>query len=142
MADSVQGPLVSRSGPEAQPGTRIMIVDDEYGIGSVLIEMLASFGYEAKAFTDGESAIAAAAARSFDVVFLDVRMPGLNGVETLTQLRKLLPHATFVMITADIASSLVADSLELGACLCLPKPLSIGAILEVLKQLPSGQPQD
>ena len=72
---------------------------------------------------------------SFDVVFLDVRMPRMDGLETLKALHRLLPKATFVMITAYAESALVDESLDSGAFLCLSKPLSITQVASLIESL-------
>jgi DNA-binding response OmpR family regulator len=108
-------------------------VDDEPNVGSLLRDALVRHGHRVVTLTDGQRAVEEAARRSFDVVFLDIRMPGMNGLQTLKALRRLLPKATVIMITAYAESELVDESLESGAFICLSKPLSIFEVVELVQ---------
>jgi len=114
---------------------RVLIVDDEPNVCNVLRDACSRFGYSVTTCNDGAQAIAEAHCQTFDVIFLDIRMPGMNGTEVLKILRRRLPRATFVMITAYAESELVDESLESGAFLCLSKPLSISEIKDLLEGL-------
>ena len=114
---------------------RVLIVDDEPNVCNVLRDACSRFGYSVTTCNDGDQAIAEARRQTFDVIFLDIRMPGMSGPQVLKVLRRLLPQAAFVMITAYAESSLVDESLESGAFLCLSKPLSISEIKDLLEGL-------
>ena len=125
-----------RGGIQTAPKTlRVLVVDDEPNVCNVLRDACSRFGYSVATCNDGNQAIAEARRQAFDVVFLDIRMPGMNGPQVLKLLRRLLPQATFVMITAYAESELVDESLESGAFLCLSKPLSISEIKDLLQGL-------
>ncbi len=131
----------AQGGPQAAPQAksgrvlRALVVDDQPGVRSLLQEVLALLGHDVQVADGGPAALALAMEQPFDVVFLDLRMPGLNGVEVMTYLQGLLPRALFVAITAYPDSELAHASLSAGACLCLPKPVSIGAIAHLLRDL-------
>jgi CheY-like chemotaxis protein len=81
----------------------------------------------------GQEAIEAAQRESFDIVLLDMKMPGMDGVETLHRLRSLAPEATYVIITGFASSTKVEQSLAMGASMCLPKPFGVADIVEVVE---------
>ena len=141
MADLPQGKAQQaavRGGSATDTQTRqlrVLIVDDEPNVRSVLGDACSRFGYQATTCNGGEQALAEARGQSFDVVFLDIKMPGMNGPQVLKVLRRLLPKAAFVMITGFAESELVDESLESGAFLCLSKPLSISEIRDLLQSL-------
>ena len=114
---------------------RVLIVDDEPNVCDVLRDACSRLGCLVTTFNSGEQAIAEARREGFDVVFLDIRMPGLNGAQVLRVLRRLVPRATFVMITAYAESELVDESLESGAFICLSKPLGISEIRDLLQSV-------
>jgi len=128
--DRGRGPTQTTRSP-----LRVLIVDDEPNVCQVLRDACSRFGYLVTTCTNGEQAIAEARRQAFDVIFLDIRMPGMNGPQVLKVLRRLLPRAAFVMITAYAESELVEESLESGAFLCLSKPLSISEIKDLLQGL-------
>lgn len=121
---------------KSQPASRsldVLVVDDEVNVGNLLRDALVRHGHRVVTFTDGQRAVEEAARRSFDVVFLDIRMPGMNGLQTLKALHRLLPKATVIMITGYAESELVDQSLESGAFICLSKPLSIFEVVDLVQ---------
>jgi CheY-like chemotaxis protein len=118
----------------------ILVVDDEQSICLLLHDALSQFGHTVTTSHDGESAISLATERSFDLVFLDIRMPGMDGVETLKRLRELRPEATFVMITGYAHDEVMEQSLRTGASACLCKPFSLSQVKKVLQQVTAGEP--
>lgn len=132
----IRGPAPEKGKPLPAAGGRdVLVVDDEAGVGLLLREALGRYGHRVVSVTNGQSAIEQARQGSFDVVFLDIRMPGMNGLETLKALHRLLPKATFVMITAYAESALVDESLDSGAFICLSKPLSITQVAALIEGL-------
>jgi len=119
---------------------RILIVDDEPEIRQLFADILAPRGYEVVVASSGSEAIACAEQQSFGVIFLDIKMPGMNGVETFEALKRITPHAQYVMITGYAGSQLVDQSLAGGALLCLSKPFGVADILDVLGSLEQGAP--
>jgi CheY-like chemotaxis protein len=113
----------------------VLVVDDEPNGCDVLRDALSRYGHRVTTCTDGQQALLEARRQTFDAVFLDIRMPGMNGVQVLRGLRKSLPRAAFIMITACAESELVDQSLESGAFVCLPKPLSIFEVVELVQGL-------
>ena len=94
---------------------KILVVDDEPHIRELFHDALSRRGHEVTTTDSGMQAMAMAQAQQFDIVFLDIKMPGMNGVETLQALQRLNPQATYVMITGFARSELVEESLGSGA---------------------------
>jgi CheY-like chemotaxis protein len=118
----------------------ILIVDDEQSICLLLNDVLSRFGHRVTTCHDGASALDLAADREFDVVFLDIRMPGMGGLEALKQLHQQHPDTTFVMITGYAHDDIIEESLQSGASACLCKPFSLSQVTRVLQQISAGQP--
>src|SRR5712691_11376403 len=102
---------------------QVLVVDDETPIREMLIEFLENHGISAAGARDGREALARAGGLKPSVVLLDIAMPGMNGIETLKELRRLLPGSAVIMISghADVQTALHA--LDLGAYDFIQKPL-------------------
>jgi CheY-like chemotaxis protein len=118
----------------------ILVVDDEQSICLLLHDVLAHFGHQVTTCQEGGTALELAGEQPFDLVFLDIRMPGMGGLEALKELQKLQPEATFVMITGFAKDDIIEEALLSGASACLCKPFSLSHVTEVLDQIKSGQP--
>ena len=114
---------------------KILVVDDEPHIRELFHDALSRRGYQVATTNSGTEALALARAEDFDVIFLDIKMPGMNGVETLKGLLGLNPHATYVMITGFASSDLVDESLGSGALMCLSKPFGIREIDDIVSSI-------
>jgi len=103
----------------------VLIVDDEPAIRTTLRGVLEDEGYRVTAVASGADALAAIADDGHDLVFLDIWMPGLDGLETLTELRRLRPDATVVMISGHGTIETAVKATRLGAYDFIEKPLSL-----------------
>ncbi|HPG41346.1 MAG TPA: sigma-54 dependent transcriptional regulator [bacterium] len=117
----------------------ILVADDDKNIGTSLQWLLNKEGHDVKTCRDGEQAIALAGQEHFDVAFMDVMMPGMSGIEALTQVLKLQPHLRVYMISgqADIATAVKAT--KLGACDFLEKPLNPEKLILEMRKLREQQ---
>jgi sigma-B regulation protein RsbU (phosphoserine phosphatase) len=109
----------------------LLIVDDEELNREGLARRLQRRGYEVSAARSGREAIEVLGKRRFDLVLLDIMMPGMNGLEVLKFLRRVdsLLDLPIIMVTAKGESSDVVEALELGANDYLTKPLDIPVVL-------------
>jgi DNA-binding NtrC family response regulator len=114
---------------------QILVVDDEPHIRELFHDALSRRGYRVTTTDNGAEALALARAQDFDVIFLDIKMPGMNGVETLKALEAVNPRATYVMITGFASSDLVDESLGSGALMCLSKPFGIREIHDIVASI-------
>src|SRR5919204_2874390 len=101
---------------------RILIVDDEQSVRDVLSEYFTEQGYNVATAESGKEALAVLQGFRPDLVLLDVRMPGLDGVETLRRLRQVAPAVSVIMVTANEDVALARDTLKLGATDYVAKP--------------------
>ena len=96
-------------------GPKIMVVDDDPGMRLTLVGIIEDEGYEVFGAEDGYRAIELAEETSFALIFMDIRMPGLNGVETYREIKKINPRSVVVMLTGFSVESLVKEALKEGA---------------------------
>ena len=89
---------------------RILIADDEESLRWVLEKSLTQAGYEVTAVSDGDGAVRAFEASPFDLVFLDVKMPGMDGLDVLGRLRQMNEMLPVVMISAHGTPSTAVDA--------------------------------
>ena len=118
---------------------KILVVDDEPHIRELFHDALSRRGYEVMTTDSGAEALTLAQTHEFDVVFLDIKMPGMNGVEALKALLGINPSATYVMITGFAGSDLVDESLGSGALICLSKPFGIREIHDIVTSILEDQ---
>ncbi len=100
----------------------IHIIDDEPVIRDVLGQLLTSEGFEIEISGSGEEALTKQAARPFDIILLDLLMPGLDGIETLKRIRRLDPQAMVVIITAYASVESAIAAMKAGAFDYVQKP--------------------
>jgi DNA-binding response OmpR family regulator len=123
--------MVSTSGPLQRK--RILIVDDDPSIRHMLGRVLVGEGYDAPAAANGREGLQMAADQEVDLVLLDLKMPGMNGQETLKELNVLHPDLPIIMMTA-FPGYPFEGGLN-GVSALLQKPLDFPILLEAIKKL-------
>jgi CheY-like chemotaxis protein len=108
------------------------VVDDEPGMRATLAANLELEGYEVMEAEDGRRALALFQQQPFELVITDIRMPGLNGVDTLRALRKIRPKATVVLMTGFALERLIDQGIAEGAYAVLQKPFSMDVVMRVI----------
>ena len=103
-------------------GARILVADDEPSIRWLLDRVLRQAGHSVTVVEDGVAAVTRAAAEPFDLAFLDVRMPGLDGLEALSQLRARAPETAVIVMTAHGSVRAAVGAMQRGAYDYLTKP--------------------
>jgi two-component system, response regulator, stage 0 sporulation protein F len=101
---------------------RILAVDDEASVLEVLSEYFGDQGYRVETAADGAEALARLAQSRPDIVLLDVRMPGMDGVEVLKRMRAMDAALPVIMVTANEDVDLARETLKLGAFDYVAKP--------------------
>jgi len=104
---------------------RILVVDDEASIRMMLRAVLEEEGYEIVEAADGPEAIRAVEQDPLDLILLDLRMTKMDGVEALTEIRKISPFVPVLMMTAYATVKTAVEALKAGAFEYLAKPLDI-----------------
>ncbi|MFA5260280.1 MAG: response regulator [Candidatus Omnitrophota bacterium] len=115
----------------------ILVVDDEESIRTLLVRFLSKMHYATGAGT-GEQAVELARQQKFDVVFLDMKMPGMDGLDTLRALKKIHPSDCVVIITGYAEDERLSAALKEGAITCLKKPFHIEEIKNIITQNVDG----
>ena len=112
---------------------RVLIVDDEAGIRAALAQLLEYEGYEVHAVATGKEGLAEYTSWKPQLTFLDVKMAGIDGLETLKRLRAADPAAVVVMISGHASIQDAVEATHLGAYDILEKPLDTDRILVTLR---------
>jgi two-component system nitrogen regulation response regulator GlnG len=121
----------------------VLIVDDEPAICYGIRELLTEEGYDVCVVPSAEEALAAVDRRPPDAVFLDVRLPGMDGLSALGPLRQRIGDAPVIMMTAFGDLRTAVGSLEQGAFEYLPKPFNLEDVSRLVRQaLDRGRPAD
>src|SRR5271165_4124894 len=106
----------------AENAHRILIIDDEAGIRESLETLLGLEGYAVDTAPDGEAGLNTIGQRPYDLVLLDLALPGMNGIEVLGQIRERQPDLPVIMITAYGTVNNVVDAIRAGAQNFVQKP--------------------
>ena len=128
------------------PSFSILVVDDEPSLRKVIRASLAAGGYVVEEVGTGSDAVGLLQKRAFDLVLLDINMPGLNGLEACRKIRSIAPHTGIVMVTVRDAEEDKVRALEAGADDYVTKPFRfrelvarIGAVLRRTRRHSLGE---
>mgnify|MGYP002622075938 CR=1 FL=1 len=114
---------------------KILVVDDEDSLRMSLVSILELEGYEVMDAENGFKAIELAKQEDFDIMFSDIRMPGMDGTTTFKEIKKIKPDIIGIMMTAYALNDLIVEALNSGAFACLSKPFEIDAALAMIKDI-------
>ena len=103
----------------------ILVVDDESSHRQMIKAVLSAEGYEIKEAVDGDEAVRAVEEKFHDLILMDIRMPGLSGIEALQQIKEMSPGIPIIIMTAYASVNTAIEALKSGACDYLTKPLDI-----------------
>lgn len=119
----------------------VLVVDDTKNIRLLLTQCLEFEGYTVTTASNGTEALETLSHRSFDLIFLDVRMPELSGTEVLRQMRQMGIHSPVVMITAFGTVKNAVECTQLGAVAYLQKPFTENKVKQVLEEVLHFKPE-
>jgi DNA-binding response OmpR family regulator len=114
---------------------RVLVVDDELFVGELLKEYLSIIGYEVTAVSNGEDALSSIQRSQPHIVILDIRMPGMGGMEVLKKIKDKNSAIGVIMLSAYGDPETVNEALRLGADHYLQKPMNLKHLVETLKSL-------
>ena len=125
-----------KAGPKKAGEISVLVVDDEKNLTLAMRRLLSAEGYRTETAGSGEEALEIVKDDFFDVIFLDVNMPDMNGLETFKKLRKVTPKSAVVMITGygKTLKALVEEARELGVRAVIDKPFKINQITEAVRE--------
>jgi DNA-binding NtrC family response regulator len=112
---------------------RVLLIDDEQSFAEVLSERLELRNFEVTSVLSGEAAVQLLKERDFDVILLDVLMPGKGGIDTLKEIMKIDPLSHIIMLTGHARVDTAIEGMELGAYDYLIKPTEMEALVEKIK---------
>ena len=115
--------------------TSILIVDDNISLAKTLSFILKRKDYAVTTAKDGLEAIVMVKEKQFDIIFMDIKMPVMNGVETYKEIKKIDSQVVVIMMTAYSVGDLIQEALKEGAYGILYKPLDIEKTLSIIDEL-------
>lgn len=122
---------------------RILVVEDEEAIRTGLIDVLVFHGYEADSAATGPAGLEKALTGKFDLILLDIMLPGMDGYEICDRIRTQDRNQPIIMLTAKTSDEEIVQGLKLGADDYVPKPFSIQQLVlrieAVLRRSQVGQ---
>lgn len=116
----------------------VMIIDDQPGIRRLLAEVLAEQGFEVITATNGYEGVQQAKESKPALILMDMKMPGMDGIETLRELKRLGLGDNVIMMTAYGELDLVNEAREMGAAAYITKPFDIIALCQMVKENING----
>jgi DNA-binding response OmpR family regulator len=122
-----------------QPSGHILIIDDEASLRQTMARILLRAGFEVTTVASGRETLAILNEHSFDLVYLDIRMPDMNGLEVLNAIHELFPELPVVLFTAQPDLHSAVEALRRGASDYLMKPLKPEMIVDRTRTIISDQ---
>jgi CheY-like chemotaxis protein len=120
---------------------KILVVDDDPIIRKLLLEVLTSDGHQVTIAENGREALKEAQRQTFKLVFMDVHMPIMNGLETLISIRDICPEIVVAMMDS-YPDQLVRQAESKGALTCIHKPFDLNEIRRVIEKVGISLPQE
>jgi len=120
---------------------RILVVDDEEIMRNLFTDILKEEGYEVTTVCNGKEAEEIVKKESFDIAFVDVHMPIMDGVKTMYVLRKITPKTSIVMMDS-MPTYVLEESKKQGAVTCIHKPFNIAEVRSVVNDILKKGNQD
>lgn len=113
----------------------VLVVDDEPPLRKALIASLAASGFAAEEARNGEEALEMVQASQFDLVLLDINMPGMSGVAACRRIRQIAPHSGIIMVTVRDLEGDKIGALEAGADDYITKPFKLRELVARLRAI-------
>ena len=113
---------------------KVLLVDDEEDFLSTLAERLETRGLKVSTATSGEDAVTSAEKQDYDLIVLDLSMPGIDGLETLKRIKAKQPDAEIIMLTGQGSIRTGIEAMKLGAEDFLQKPVDISELMDKISE--------
>ncbi|MFA7467816.1 MAG: response regulator [Desulfotomaculaceae bacterium] len=113
----------------------LLIVDDQIGVRRLISEALLENGYVVDQASNGSEALDMLIEKQYHLIILDVKMPGMSGIETLHEIRKLNPSVSVVLMTAYEELDIVEEARKLGVEHYLCKPFDLNELRALARKL-------
>ena len=112
-----------------------MVVEDEKVTNELLSSTFKNFFSDVDSFFDGDSALAAYDKKKYDVIFVDIIMDGMDGIELARKIRKINPNQIIIVISASNDIEKISESIEVGVNSFIQKPIDTKKIIELLNNI-------
>jgi two-component system OmpR family response regulator len=113
---------------------RVLVVDDEIDFLETIVKRLEARNINVSGVESGRQALEAIEEQDFDVVILDVKMPGMDGIETLREMKKKKPLVEVIILTGHASVESGIQGMQLGAFDYVMKPVALDELLEKIRQ--------
>jgi DNA-binding NtrC family response regulator len=113
----------------------ILVVDEQFADREALKAILEDKGYRVATAKDGTEAIEMVRSQHYDIIFLDVSLPDMNGVETFERVKKIDPKATVIMMSGYTEEELVSRAVREGAYACIYKPFDMKKVIALIENI-------
>ena len=113
---------------------KVLVVDDEEDFRETIVNRLLDRNLEVMGVESGLKALQVIEEQDFDVVVMDVRMPGMDGIEALKELKKKKPLIEVIMLTGHASVESGIQGMQLGAFDYVMKPVALDELLEKVRQ--------
>jgi two-component system OmpR family response regulator len=113
---------------------RVLVVDDEIDFLETIVKRLQARNINVSGVESGRQALEAIGEQDFDVVILDVKMPGMDGIETLREMKKKKPLVEVIILTGHASVESGIQGMQLGAFDYVMKPVALDELLEKIRQ--------
>lgn len=113
---------------------KILIIDDTPVIREFLFEVLTDSGFEVDIAENGEVGLAKAIKENYNLIFCDVHMPVMNGMQAVKKIKEIKPQIPIVM-TDSFPGKLARQAAEAGAICCLSKPFSLNELRDIINKI-------
>ncbi len=110
----------------------MLIVDDDSGMTETLADIFTDMGYEVAVGENGYRAIEMIRQNKYDLALMDIKMPGINGVETFKEIKRISPQIRVITMTAY--SELIQEALKEGAYDVIYKPIDIDKLISLVEE--------
>ncbi|HEX3014841.1 MAG TPA: response regulator [Desulfobacteria bacterium] len=118
---------------------KILVVDDQMGVRRLLFEAFKEDGYDVDMAASGLEAINKVRTSSPKLVLMDMKMPGMNGLEALREIKKINRNLAVIMMTAYGELDVINQALKLGVKTCINKPFDLNELKSLIEQILSEQ---
>ena len=113
----------------------LLIIDDDQGIRSILEMVLAAAGFRVWTAATGEEGADLCRQKPVAMVFVDMVLPGKDGVETIRDIRQSSPHAGIIAMSGGVNRERLAAARDVGAARCLTKPFTREGVLDAVRSV-------
>jgi DNA-binding response OmpR family regulator len=126
--------MTSKNRKEFEMQPLVMVVDDEDKVRHYLSRLLEKRGFSVSTAADGQAALDLLEQMDFDIVLLDVLMPGLDGISVLKEIKKRKPLTEVIILTGNASVNTGVEGLQLGAIDYMLKPINLENLLLCMRE--------